>query len=142
MLLINIRLNIIYKTCDKAILENGWTLKSVPDCYKNQWMGNKTVDNYLHALEFVPESWKTPKKCDKAVDTHPATIKFDRECYKTQEIRFRAVHRCFFVLEFIPDQYKTQEICDIAVFLHPFLIEYYPDKNIIQQMYDKAVDIL
>ena len=24
------------QTCDKAILENGRTLKSVPDCYKNQ----------------------------------------------------------------------------------------------------------
>ena len=40
---------------DKAILENGGTLKSVPDCYKNQETYNKAVDNYPHALEFVPE---------------------------------------------------------------------------------------
>ena len=41
-----------YKTqiCDKAILENGWTLKSVPDCYKNQEMCNKAVEKYPHAL--------------------------------------------------------------------------------------------
>ena len=32
--------------CDKAILENGGTLKFVPDCYKNQEMCNKAVDNY------------------------------------------------------------------------------------------------
>ena len=27
--------------CDKAILENGGTLKSVPDCYKNQQLCDK-----------------------------------------------------------------------------------------------------
>ena len=37
---------------DKAIVENGGTLKFVPDCYKNQEMCNKAVDNYPHALEF------------------------------------------------------------------------------------------
>ena len=39
--------------CDKAILENGETLKVVPDCYKNQKMCNKAVENYPRALEFV-----------------------------------------------------------------------------------------
>ena len=37
--------------CDKAILENGGTLKSAPDCYKIEEMCNKAVDNYSHALE-------------------------------------------------------------------------------------------
>ena len=40
--------------CDKSILENSGTLKSVPDCCKNQEMCSKSVDNYPHALEFVP----------------------------------------------------------------------------------------
>ena len=31
--------------CDKAILENGGTIKFVPDCYKNQERCNKAVDN-------------------------------------------------------------------------------------------------
>ena len=31
--------------CDKAILQNNGTLKSVPDCYKNKIMCDKTVDN-------------------------------------------------------------------------------------------------
>ena len=38
-----------YKTqqmCDKSILENGGTLKSIPNCYKNHEMCN----NYPHAL--------------------------------------------------------------------------------------------
>ena len=30
--------------CDKAILETGGTLKSVPDCSKNQEMSNKASD--------------------------------------------------------------------------------------------------
>ena len=41
--------------CDKAILENGVTLESVPDDYKIQQMFNKAFDNYLHALKFVPD---------------------------------------------------------------------------------------
>ena len=39
--------------CNKAILENGGTLKSVPGCYRNQEMCNKAVGNSPHALEFV-----------------------------------------------------------------------------------------
>ena len=45
--------------CDKAILENGGTLKPVPDCYKNQERCNKPVDNYPQALQFVPECFMT-----------------------------------------------------------------------------------
>ena len=47
------------KMYDKV--ENGETLQSVLDCYKNQVMYNKAVDNYPHALEFVPECYKTQK---------------------------------------------------------------------------------
>ena len=65
---------------DKAIIENGGTLKSVPDCYKNQEMSNKAVDNYPHALEFVPECYKTQEMRDKAVDTYPSTIKVVPGC--------------------------------------------------------------
>ena len=41
--------------CDKAILENGETLESIPHCYKIRQMCDKAVNNYLHALEFVPK---------------------------------------------------------------------------------------
>ena len=44
--------------CDKAVLENGGTLKSVPDRCQTQQMCDKAVDNYPHALEFVPECYK------------------------------------------------------------------------------------
>ena len=40
--------------CDKTILENDETTKSIPDSYKNQQMSDKAVGNYPDALEFVP----------------------------------------------------------------------------------------
>ena len=60
----------------KGILENSGTLNSVADCYKNQEMCNKIVDNYPHTLEFVPESYETQKMCAKAVNTYPSTLNF------------------------------------------------------------------
>ena len=45
--------------CDKTILENGGTLKTVSGYYKNQEMCNKAVDNYPHSFEFVPECFMT-----------------------------------------------------------------------------------
>ena len=54
--------------CRKFILENGGTLMFVSDCYKNQKMRDKAVDNYAHALEFVSEYYKSQETCNKAVD--------------------------------------------------------------------------
>ena len=48
---------------DKAILENDGILKSVSECYKNQEMCYKVVDNYPRALEFVPKYYKTQNMC-------------------------------------------------------------------------------
>ena len=43
-------------------------------------MCDKAVDNCPHALEFVPECYKTQKMCDKAVDTDPSTIECVSKC--------------------------------------------------------------
>ena len=48
-------------------------------------MYNKEVDSYPHALEFVPECYKTQKTSEKYVSTYPSTIKFVPECIMTQE---------------------------------------------------------
>ena len=120
--------------CNKAILGNGGALKSVPDCYKNQEMCNKAVDN---VLEFVRECFMTLKICDKAVNTDPSTIKFFPKCFMTQEMYDKTVRICFlhsilFLINIKPkkcvivlflkilfygilsDKYKTQKICDEA----------------------------
>ena len=71
--------------CDKAILENGGTLKPVPDCYKSQGMCNKAIDGYPHELEFVPECHKDEKISEKSINTYTSTIKFVSECFVTQK---------------------------------------------------------
>ena len=35
--------------CNKVILENGEILRFISDCYKNQKMSAKAVENYSHA---------------------------------------------------------------------------------------------
>ena len=72
--------------CDKAILENGRTLKSVPDSCKNKKISNKAGDNCFHALEFVSDCYKSQEKCKKlSILLSPSAIQFVSKCYKTQE---------------------------------------------------------
>ena len=104
--------------CDKAILENGGTLKSVLDCFQNyrfQEKYNKAIDNSPYALESVPECYKTQKMCDTAVDTYPSAITFVPECFVTKERCDESVNKCFFVFDSIRDQYKTQKCVTILV---------------------------
>ena len=91
--------------CQKAVVENGKTLKSVCDWYKNENMCNKAVDNYAHALEFVSECYKAQKVRGKAVDTTPPAIQFISECSKTriQEMYDKAVDTCPFVFYSAPN---------------------------------------
>ena len=39
-------------------------------------MSNKAVDNYLHALKFVPNCYMSQKMCDKDTNTHLSAAKF------------------------------------------------------------------
>ena len=89
--------------CDKAILENGGTLKSVPDGYKNQEMCNKAVDNYPHALAFVPGCFMTQKMCDKAVNTYPSIKDLFLNAKTLNKCVINQLIRCLFVFDFVPD---------------------------------------
>ena len=55
---------------NKAIPENGGTLKPVPDSYKYQEMCNKAAYNYPHALEFVSECFMTRDVFDSIPNQH------------------------------------------------------------------------
>ena len=103
--------------CDKAIIENRQTLKSVPDCYKNQEMCNKAVENYPPALEFVSECYKTPKICYKAVNTNFSTIKFVPEFFMTQESVIKQLIDAFLYLILFNVKVKK---CMIESFLKIF----------------------
>ena len=86
--------------CDKAIQENGGTLKSFPDCYKNQEMWNKAVDNCPHESEFVLECYKAQKMSDNAVDTYPSTMKFVPECFMTKKCVINQLTYVFYCIWF------------------------------------------
>ena len=47
-------INKTQQMCGKAIQENSGRLESAPDCYENQQMCDKVVNNFHHALKFVP----------------------------------------------------------------------------------------
>ena len=55
-------INVRLKKSVIKIFGNGGTLESVPNRYKTKEMCDKAVDNYAHALKFVPDPDKT-KKC-------------------------------------------------------------------------------
>ena len=54
--------NLLFKKmCDELIVGNAGTINFVSDEDKNQEIFNKSVDNYAHALEFVPDCHKNKK---------------------------------------------------------------------------------
>ena len=57
----------------------------VTDCYKNQDVCEKAVDNYPCAFTFFPDCHKFQEMYDKAAYTYPSAIQFVSECYKTQD---------------------------------------------------------
>ena len=103
MFSIDIRLN-------KAVLENGWRSKSVPDCYKNQQMCGKAADNYPQTLEFVFDCYKTRQMCDKAVNTYPSTVQLVPDQFKTQRMCDKADNSCPFVFDSVSDWYNSRRV--------------------------------
>ena len=89
--------------CSIVTLEKGGMLIFVPDCYKNQKMCNKAVDNYPHELEYFPHCFKTQKMCNKAVDTYLSAMQFFPECCKTQKMCDKAVDTCPFMFDSVLD---------------------------------------
>ena len=122
MLLINM--------CDKAIL-------NVTDCYKNQEMCNKAVDNYPHALEFVSECYMTQKMCDKAVSTYPSTMKIVPEYFKNCVINQLIDAFLYLILFLINIKFSK---CNSIISEDPFSIRYVCDQYKTPQMCDKALD--
>ena len=59
---------------DKIILENCGMLLFIPDCYKDQNMCNKAVDNCACALVSVSDCYNTKEMCDKAISIYPSII--------------------------------------------------------------------
>ena len=79
---------------ENIILKKVGILMFVPNCYNNQKMCNKAVDNCAHAL------------FNAAINMYPYAIQFVPECHNIQEICDKAVDTCPFVSDSVPDQYK------------------------------------
>ena len=47
-------------------------------------MYDEVVDNYSHALKFVPDCYKTKKMCDKSVTDYPSEMQLVSDCCITQ----------------------------------------------------------
>ena len=94
--------------CDIGVVENGGTLKFVPDNYKNKKTCNQNdcQDDYADALEYVPECFKTQEMCDKPIDTYLPVIQFVLKCFKLRKMCDKAVDTCPFVFNSVPDCYK------------------------------------
>ena len=73
-------------------------------------MCNKAVDNFTHALKFVPARCKTKEIFIKVVDTHPSTIKYVHDPYKTQEISVKAFNTYFFVFDSVLNGYVSRNV--------------------------------
>ena len=58
-------------------------------------MCNKTFDNYVFGLEFLPDCYKSQKMCNKAVDTHTSAIQFVPQCCYTHKMSDKDVFLAF-----------------------------------------------
>ena len=47
--------------CKHGVEKLPFVIRYVPDCYKNQQISDKAVDNYLYTLKFVPDCYKSQK---------------------------------------------------------------------------------
>ena len=52
-------INKTQQMCGKGVQENSGRLESAPDCCENQQICDKVVNNFNHALKFVPNWYKT-----------------------------------------------------------------------------------
>ena len=87
-------------------------------------MCDKAVDNYPHALEFIPECYKIKKMCDNAGDNYPSTIEYVPDQLETQEMCNKAVEKCPCAFDSVLDQHNTQEVRDKIVSDNLFKFKY------------------
>ena len=125
--------------CNKSIVENGETLKFVPDNYKNQKMGSQAVDNYVDVLESVPKCFKPQEICEKAVATFHFVFNYFPALYKNQKISDKPFSEDCFMLKYCLHRHKTQELCNKTVDNVLPTLKFVPDwfvtKNMIKKLY-------
>ena len=136
--------------CDKTILENSEMLESLPDCYKNQQMCDKVVDNYTHILKFVIKlSILILLEYDlflNAIKLKKCVIKLliDVFCMwffswlveNSRNVWQSCLWRSFLMV-YCPAKYETQRICDEAVDDCLAALKFVPDWFLRSKMLEK-----
>ena len=108
----------------------------------DQEMCNKAVENYPHALEFVPECCKTQKMRDKVVHRCFFCIWSYSWSIYTQEMGGTVVSEGFFLVVYWSDKYKTQRMCDEAIDDCLIALKLVPDWFVTSKMIEKSVIVL
>ena len=67
-------------------------------------MCNKAVDNYPHALEFVPECFTTQEMCDEVFNKSFLAFFYILGRYKTQQMCDRIISNVHLLPRCVPDQ--------------------------------------
>ena len=110
--------------CNKAILENGATLKSVPDCYK--MYTNTAFNKYFLAFFYIPDWYKIQEMCAKIISQDPFLMGYVPDQYKIQQLRDEAVDDCLkIVLKFVSNCFFRSKIIKIL------FTAFYVDENIL-----------
>ena len=99
--------------CIKALEEDPYQLKYVPDHFKTQEMFNEAVRNNAAVFFLVSGRFKTQEMCIKALGVDPWQLKFVSDHFKTQEMCDKAVRDYLFSLWLVLDWLVTQQQIDI-----------------------------
>ena len=132
-------MNMRLDKCVKNYFKKWWNIK---DCYKNQEMCNKEIDNYSECLitqemsdkavnrcffvfDSIPDLYKTQEMCDRVASEDPFLIVCYRNIYKIQRMCEQAVDDSLAALTLIPDWFVTSKM------IKKLDTAFYTDENIL-----------
>ena len=72
--------------CIKAVEENPWQLRKVPDKFKTQGMCDKAVRREPYTLDYIPDQFKTQEICNETVRRRPWLLIHVPDWFVTQEL--------------------------------------------------------
>jgi len=98
-----------------ALMQNGWTLKWVPEHLRTEELCEIAVERTGVALLFVPESLRNEELCRMAVTQEGIALEYVPEKLCTLEICEIAVEKNGMSLGYVPIDFQTPELCRIAV---------------------------
>ena len=118
--------------CNKAIVQDPWSLLHVPDYLKTQEMCERAAEKDPYTLKHVPDDLKMKEMCEDAVDAYPWALEFVPMELITQEMCNEAVKICTWSLVYVPDHCLKLQAMWHEDYLNAVIIKtwHYDDKII------------